>query len=284
MLTRISGLVVIPGYACNFFCPHCSVYGRKKSPLSNEEIQLIAGTIQRHGIKSLFFSGGEPSLYISEINRILDLVVGSKELTVTITTNGSFASDPVKAFETLGSFQKLSSIQLSYDKFHQKYLPDHNIANLYAACRKLKKRFSVVLTIETPLDLQLIQFLRQRGDFPIAVQTVLPVGAARMNRIEYKYPVFDRKVLSRRCVVKEKLSYVAGYGFTSCCLAPELPVSRFKYFHPTIEEHMASEFFRLITGHTLKGMMRELGVVDIDFAPKHSFPCMLCAEIFSRIE
>ena len=282
MLTRISGLVVVPGYACNFFCPHCSIYGRKKSSLSEDEVCLIARTIQRQGIKSVFFTGGEPSLYISEINRILELAGGGKGVTVAVTTNGSFATDPAKAVETLGAFVKLNSVQLSYDKFHQKFLPDANVANLYAACKKLKKRFSVVLTLESPLDMQLIGFLRRIGDFTIAVQTVLPVGAARINKIEYKYPFFDRKVLSRRCVVKGKFAYMPGSGFTSCCMAPELPKSRFKYFHPTVEEHIKSEFFKLITKGTLKGMLLELGVSDINFAPKHSFPCMLCAEMFSR--
>lgn len=279
---RISGFVVIPGYACNFSCSHCSAESHKKADLSEREIRLVSDTIIDRGIKRIFFTGGEPFLYVRTMNKVLELVSSDRPLSITVTTNGAFASSSEKALETLGSLRKLDNIQLSYDRFHAEFLPEEKIAHLYEACRKLKKKFSVVLTLESPLDLRLVQLLRRVGDFPISVQKVLGFGSARRNGLEFRYPNFDRKVLSQYCPVRGLMAYVPSCGFTSCCVAHDLPPGRLKRFHPSVAAHMESEFYRIVFGFTLRGMMKELGITDMEFLPRHSARCRLCADLLSK--
>jgi len=278
MIARVPGLVILPGYACNFHCAHCVSSGRKKTGLTEREINRLARTISAHKVRSLHFVGGEPTLYKSTINRLIPAAEpGGK---ISITTNGHFAGDEGAAARELASFARLDGVQLSYDRFHAKFLPFANIHNLCEACKKSKIRFSVILTLQSPMDLLLVKELKKAGDFPIGLQKVLPFGAAKLNEIGYAYPAFDKRVLSKKCPNRKKIAYLCGHGFSVCCGGPDLRPGPVKYMHPTLEAHKKSRFYRMITELTFSRMMTQLGVTAEWLSPEHSSPCTLCARIF----
>lgn len=280
MAARVSRLVVFPGYACNFYCDHCITRDRGNGSLSGAEIKLLSETIARHKIRSLMFVGGEPTLYKNIVNELL-LSAGNIRK-VCITTNGHFAKDPGSAEAELSAFAKLTDVQLSYDRFHAKFLPLSNVSALYAACRKLKKTFAVSLAVQTPLDMLLVKRLREVGDFKIGVQKVLPFGAAKRNNVGYTFPLFDKSILSKKCPNRKTMAYMCGYGFSVCCGAPDMRAGRLEYVHAGLEEHLASKFYRMISGLTFSGMMSRLGVSRDWLAPEHSAPCTICARIFDE--
>jgi MoaA/NifB/PqqE/SkfB family radical SAM enzyme len=280
MSGKISRLGVVLGFRCNFACAHCSVSDKKEKKLSPAEIAGITSEVSRRGIKTLLFIGGEPSLYIPLTNRILAGLPGLSKIKIKITTNGHFAGSKAAALATMARYSKLDAVQLSYDKFHARFLPADKIRHLYSACKESKREFGVLLAIQSPLDLSLLAVLRGIGDFPVAVQKVLPVGSARENKVSFSFPVFDRSVLAKRCENNGKAAYICGRGFSVCCANLSFGPEYKKFAHPTLEEHFSSPFYSLISSCTLGEIMRKFNITESGLRPEHSSQCSLCEHLF----
>lgn len=270
---------ILVGYACNFACAHCITGREKRQKLTSAEIKLIVSQINKFAVKSLLFVGGETSLYVRDINTILSEVRHLPSTRIKITTNGSFAVTKVAAAEKLLSFRKLDSVQLSYDKFHAKFLPFRNVRNLYAACKDLGIKFSVILTIESPLDVVYAQKLWSVGTFQIGIQKVLQIGEAVTAGNAYVFPGFDKKVLKKSCPNRRSIKYIPGEGFSVCCslLAYKYPKA---FTSMSLPKVLRSRFYRLITGHSFKEIAASLNVSVEKMEPHYSHECNLCEYIF----
>lgn len=283
MPARIRSLGIVPGYKCGFACAHCAVGKPELPDLSDRELALLAGTIEKFQIRSITFIGGEPTLYVDTINDLLGRLPGLGATSVSIGTNGQFATTPGAAVACLRSFRKLDKLKFSYDKFHKEFLPAGNIKNLFSACKTLSIPLTAVLTIESPLDLALIRELRDIGDNKIEVQKVLPTGSARRNKIDYVYPEFDKGVFDKFCPNRRKLVYLSGRGFTACCSSLVFNSRRTDQFvHPTLEEHLQSGFYKSITSYKFSELFRRNGVRRKGLLPRHSSPCTLCELLYKR--
>jgi len=281
MANTINEMGVLVGYACNFACAHCVTYGEKQVKLSPEEIRLIISQVNRYGIKSLLFVGGETSLYIRDINAILSEIRNLNSTKVKITTNGHFAVTKSAAKKTLLSFHKLNAVQLSYDKFHAKFLSFRNVRNLHAACKDLGMGFSVILTIESPMDIVYAQKLWAIGKVTIGIQKVLKIGAAAKNSNAYVFQSFDKKVLRKFCPNLKKIKYLPGHGFSICCsmLAYKYPED---FVHGSIGHHFRSKFYKEISTKSFQEIADSFGMDVKNLEPQHSHECNLCEYLFRR--
>jgi len=277
----IGELCVTVGYACNFKCSHCAVADKRGVKLTIQEKRLLVSTIKRRRLRALFFVGGETALYIEDINQIVSQVESAVQPRVRITTNGYFAETVAKASQVLGRFRSLSAVQLSYDTYHAKFLPLYKIKNLYLACRKAGISFNVALTIQSPLELVQLKDLKALGGFPVILQTVHPIGAARDNNLAYRYPSFDEQVLVKRCPNLGKMIYLCGEGFTVCCSYLTLQGNASRYVHRTIGEHTGSSFYKLISKNTFGEILKAKEIDRNRLLPEHSSPCNLCNFIFT---
>jgi len=199
-----------------------------------------------------------------------------------MTTNGHFAESKEAAIKVLSSIPELSVVNLSCDRQHEKFLPEANIAHLFAACRELGIVFRVVLALSSPMDLVLLKKLKAIGKFPVMPQKMLPMGAAKKNSLGYKHPSFDEGVLSKACPNRDVLIYMCGQGFTVCCASMAFYSKSERIVHATIEEHLRSEFYSLIARHTLGEIVQKLGLSGIKMLPEDSSPCVLCEKIFRK--
>lgn len=277
---NVEELCITVGYRCNFKCAHCAVVNKRHLELADSEKKLLVRVIKKRRVKALFFVGGEPTLYVPDINAILTALAPRSIRSVKITTNGHFATTVVKAVDVLKQYASLDVVQLSYDNYHAKFLPLRNIKNLYQACRRLDKKFNIVFTIQSPMALVQLRKFRALGDFPVVVQKLHPVGAAKENNLSYSYPCFSRHVLRQRCPNLGKLIYMCGEGFTTCCSYLSLRENTARYIHPSAGGHLRSSFYRLISKNTFGGLMQKLGVSRQGLRPEHSSPCALCDYIF----
>ncbi|MHB9138691.1 MAG: radical SAM protein [Victivallaceae bacterium] len=282
----LNKLAVLVGYKCNFRCAHCGVADKKRQELTEVEIRLLRRLLASRHFESLLFIGGEPTLYINKINEVLDGLPQDSDPRVLITTNGHFAKSENSAIETLKKFSKLNSVQLSYDNFHKTFIHLSNVRNLSQACKRLNMGFVVMIAIQSPLDLVLLKELKSVGidDKQVLIQGVHAIGSAATNHIAYSYPSFDRGVLRKKCPNKEKLIYMCGEGFTTCCSQLTLGEDTKDYIHPSMERHTASKFHSLIRRFSFKELMGKAGLSVKDLAPKHSYPCTLCGLIFDTIK
>lgn len=276
-------LCIVPGFECNFACSHCAVsdFSSGGSRLSEPEIALLRETMNSHVPHTLAFTGGEPTLYVEDINRIIAAHPDQGHIKVRLTTNGHFATDRDSIVRTLESFIKLDELQLSYDKFHAEFLPSRQAGLLYHACAERSLRFSVVISLTTPVDLAIAQDLRKFGDMPISFQKVLAIGRAKKNGLAYQYPAFDPAVLKTSCPNRGQISYICGRGFSACCSNLVFNGPLPGIVHPTLEEHLRSDFYNLISSRQFSELLTSNGVSPSSLAPLHSSPCALCEHLFS---
>ncbi|MFA5137722.1 MAG: radical SAM protein [Elusimicrobiota bacterium] len=276
-------LGIVPGFGCGFRCSHCAARGEPSGGgrLSAAEIALLKETIREHAPRALLFTGGEPTLYLEEIDELVAAHPAPGRLTVRLTTNGHFAGDSASLDRVLGAFRKLDEVQLSYDRFHAEFLSLEAVGRLYRACSERAIRFCVLVSLTSPLDLALAKELHALGDMPIRFQKVLPIGRAKENGLAYRYPAFDPEVLKERCPNRDQVLYLCGRGFSLCCSSLVFNGDFPGVVHPTLEEHLRSRFRVRMRSSRFSGLMSEVGLSPDSLAPEHSSACTLCERIFS---
>lgn len=281
MRNRPTSCSILVGYRCNFRCEHCGVSEKRQVSLAKEEILLLIDTINAYRFRTLLFVGGEPTLYIDRINEILSGIRYAPFPKVKITTNGHFARTKAAALAVLNKFRALSGVQLSYDRFHKVFLKEANLKNLYSACRRSGRSFNVMMTVQTPMDLMLLKELKKIGDFPIGIQPIHPIGAAQKNRLQHIYPSFDEAALQKKCPNNNKLIYLCGEGFTTCCSHLALDGDGGEYVHPTLEGHLNSEFYAIMRAKTFMELIEYFRIPFPKFFQEHSAPCGICKYLFN---
>lgn len=281
MSRSLKELGVVVGYKCNFRCAHCCFPHDGSQGLAAEEKTSIVSAIRSYAPRSILFVGGETSLYVDTINEILSAVPDLSGSSIRVTTNGHFAGTLASAVRVLRSFKKLDTVQLSYDKFHSKFLPFSSVKNLFLACKSLGKGFRVLYTVASPLELAGIKELGQVGKFKILVSKVMSAGEAARNGIEYLYPSYDAGVLRRRCPARDTVSYICGRGFSVCCSLLNFETD-VKVSHPTIAAHKRSRFYRLISKMTFGELLKRSGLPPAGLPPQFSAECNICAHIFKN--
>lgn len=285
MTKQIQKLGINVGTRCNFQCAHCLVEKKDRNKdLTRVELELLRGTISKYRPKSVLFVGGETTLYIGVVNELISSHPDRKNIKVTVTTNGHFAKSITSAKKILSAFSVLDSVQVSYDVFHKVFLPIKNIRNLYTACKNLGIRFSVILTISSPLDLTLVPELRKIGKFKIGVQKVGRIGDAKTNNISFSFPSFDKNVLSKKCPGRKGLGYLCGKGFSLCCAELVMNNPSRHFIHETLPLHLRSDFYRAIRSLTFGELVRHSGLSLKELLPEHSLECVLCDHIFSKVD
>ena len=193
MRVKIKDIAIEVGGRCNFKCEHCGMGAGENTKLSEKEIFLTQKEILKHKFERLLFVGGETTLYIQEINKVLAGLTTLANMKVTITTNGYFAKTISAARTMLSTFVRLDSVQLSYDKFHCKFLPFKCVRNLRNACKSLGIDFSVLTAIQDPMDLVLLKTLWKLEGVRVGISKVLPIGNAKKNNIGMQYPCLNKQ-------------------------------------------------------------------------------------------
>lgn len=274
----VSELVVTLGYRCNFSCAHCCVSDKKEIRLSQRELLSVPRTINKYNIKRLLFIGGEPTLYVADMNFILSRLKNMPE--VRLTTNGHFAKSRSAALSVLSSIQRLSGVNLSYDSFHAKFMPLEKVKTLYSACKEKGLDLMVLSALRSPMDLMFIKKFQEVGKIQVKLQKLLPYGNAKKNNMSFQYPSFNRRVLSRFCPNRDKIIYLCGQGFTSCCSSLVFDGESKRFFAPTLEGYLNSEFYRLISKKSFGDIQRRFRLNNLSFSPEHSAPCVMCTYLF----
>lgn len=280
---KFKQLGIIVGTKCNFHCAHCALEDRERGRnLSAKEIHILKNSIAEYAPRELLFTGGEPTFYIHLINELISAHPKPHKCRIIVTTNAHFAKSIPAARKVLTSFIALNNVQVSYDKFHKKFLPLANVKNLYTACKEMRLSFLALFAIQSPLDLPLMAELSKLGKFRIGVQKVIPHGQARKNGVGFIHTVFDKKVLNKRCPNLGRIAYTRGHGFSVCCSDLLRLKSKTQLAHLTIKEHLASDFYKLMSGHTFRELIQKFSLPDSPLKPEHSDECVLCKHIFTQ--
>ncbi|MBO5410867.1 MAG: radical SAM protein [Clostridia bacterium] len=71
---------------CNQRCPMCNIYKERSENMTPEQIETVAASLKKAGVKYVFIQGGEP-LIRKDIIRIIDIFI-KNSIKPTVITNG----------------------------------------------------------------------------------------------------------------------------------------------------------------------------------------------------
>ena len=118
---RVDTIFIMLGFACNFNCNYCLQHKFKISTLqtsyNKDIITFIKHLSNKNDYINVTFIGGEPLLYINVIRNIIEDLKDTKNISYSITTNGSLIND-----DTLPLINENNiSVRLSWDGGNTKY-------------------------------------------------------------------------------------------------------------------------------------------------------------------
>lgn len=282
----IKTLHIMPGLYCNFFCSHCvNDSGTKQTlKITDGEIQQVIKTIKDNQPKLLQFTGGEPTFYIEEINKVLKEHPCLDECKVQVTTNGWFGESQEKVEETLSKLVKLDSVLLSFDKFHSSRFSEDRIQHIRDYCAHKKIDFCISMCITSPTEGLEAKRILGKYNCQIILQKVDASGRAGKNNLYYHYPTFEEEVLNRKCPNLDTVSYVAGFGHSICCgnLLFNSKYAKGNYSHESLKEHIESDFYKAMKNLTFGELLKNKGIDPSCLESKHSSACSLCEFIWKE--
>lgn len=127
------------GYStrCNIQCDHCVAAG--ESPSSTKmDLNLAKDAVNklaRADVTGISFTAGEPTIYFSDLNELIELCT-SHNIYTRVVTNSLWAKDYETALDKVTILKEsgLKQLRLSYSRWHQEHVPKENILNAVLAC------------------------------------------------------------------------------------------------------------------------------------------------------
>lgn len=201
---------------CNFSCSHCISFSSptaSKFLMSDSECLEVVDLVNKNRqIRSVHFTGGEPSLGLSKLKWISQNI--RKEVKIHITTNGWFAEKNLALLDDLN----LETITISLDKFHLPYIKKKAIYDL--CLYYLDKGISEValnVVFEDPLELaDYVDF----SDLGVVVKPRMLVGLPGSEgkpNIKKKEFIHDGCPSSKTKDGTKGIFYIPGRGLIQCC-------------------------------------------------------------------
>lgn len=123
-MEKINGLRFIVGNGCNyncFYCHHEGFFDEKYLKIDSEKLKKIHNFTQKHGIKNISITGGEPFMYWDNTSKILEQF-NSEDYVKTLNTNASLIDKHIDELKKLNPIEfhiNLSSLNASV---HQKII------------------------------------------------------------------------------------------------------------------------------------------------------------------
>jgi len=173
---KLTGLHILLTYQCTFTCDHCFVFGSPSQcgTLPLPQIRNILKQAKETGVSSIYFEGGEPSLYYAT------LLAGVKEavnmgFTAGVVSNGYWATSLEDALEFLRPFAGLlADLSISNDHYHYSDEQNQQAHNAVAAANELGIPVGEICVAQ-PEDLNAASI---RGQLPESGAAVMYRGRA----------------------------------------------------------------------------------------------------------
>lgn len=169
-------------FRCNLQCAHCSYNcgPSRTEKMNTDDIKYILKEAAYSKIRLVELMGGEPFLDYAELSELV-AYCSDIGLDVIVTTNGFWGKDYEIAVEKLKALSKkgLTSVLVSTDTFHQKFIPVIYALNIIRAARELKIEAycNFCLSSDRKTDNILLNCLKKETDNIFTIDTV-PSGRA----------------------------------------------------------------------------------------------------------
>jgi len=279
MNSNIDILHIMPGLLCNFQCTHCvNDSGPARSEkMSIEEIEKVIFEIKKTAPRRLVFTGGEPTLHLDIINRLILAHPNVDRLEVFVTTNGWYSKSESSIACVLDKFIKITHLQLSYDIYHGTKISIGDIRRLRDEVNRRSIEFNISVCMSSPQELLAAHELQKELGELVIFQRVEAVGRAEKNNVHFKYPEFEPESLEKKCPNLGQMSYIVNKGFSVCCsnLAFNSKIPK-DVFHSSVEGHLNSDFYKALEANTFGELLEKRGIAVENLSAEFSSPCRLC--------
>lgn len=272
---------IVPGLKCNKSCHHCATNSAStiEGSLTDNEIKSIIVAISELMPERVVMAGGEPTLYINELNSILKEL--SNNISIYLTTNGWFAESPDSVKSVLDKFERLNLIQLSFDRFHGYDLTSEAPFLLKEYCFKNNIALHLLVCLENNEDIIFASKVKKKYDLPVSYQFISKSGRASRHGVNYHYHQFDERVLDNKCSCYDAISYIQGVGFSICVSNLFFNVNRYRYSSPSLKDLLNDQCYREISTLSFRERLYKAGLTELGIDPCNSSPCNIC-ELIER--
>ena len=213
----VKELGIALGFKCGAGCGHCVTSSglHRSDDLSDEEIRLLGHMLNDGHFPLVVFTGGEPLLYVEKINLLQSICPDIlRSVHFSIITSGSVAASVCEWEKLLSSIRKIDELVLSYDEFHEKFIPKENIQNLIKACRNLNIAVRGTTVIATPFSYRFVEIF-EVNKIPFNVTVLKHCGRAK-NIEGLPCPTSHETASGHECTGFNTILYVPQRGFTWC--------------------------------------------------------------------
>lgn len=267
---------IIPGLKCTMTCDHCVNDSSpfRDNKVTADEITNIITALNKLQPREIVFTGGEPTLYIDQCNQILNNLIF--EYKVILTTNGSFAVNPVRTQKVLDNFLRLNTVQLSFDKFHNGARNTSSPYLIREYCKRKNLDFVIIVSLSSPEEIIFVNNLKKEYKCNVVFQKIEGSGRARETHTEFEHPIFDETVLKEKCPNRNTFTYISHVGFSPCCSNLVFNSNLAPYADFDINRLQKSEAYREIVNMSFEDRLKKYKISRRNLLARHSSPCNLC--------
>jgi len=264
------------GYRCTMSCNHCLNHSgpSRQECLDETEILKLRADIIQNRPGEIILIGGEPTLYIKIIIRILKNLPYNPF--VTVTTNGYFATKRLNTEKILNQIPYLRKIQLSFDRFHSSDIGGKIPFHLNEYSKEKRIDFTIIVcTNDFKKDLLFFKKISLLFPGKVIYQEVDGSGRAKETDSEYQYPEFEPTVLEKKCPNNKTINYFPGKGYSVCCANVVFNLDSPNIFEQNIKDLKTNAFRENVTKYSIKQRLDRLGC-SIPKIPRLSSVCNFC--------
>ena len=278
------------GYSttCNIRCAHC--VAAEETPATEKMGLTKAKEIVRDmalaGITGISFTAGESFIYYDDLLELVSLC-REKNIYTRIVTNSYWAKTPEKTEQLLGSLKQcgLSQLRLSYSRWHQQQVPQHNVLRAAQGCMKSGIDYFVSFVTDFSEEDDAYEKYLREHKLKFFPEPLIYAGRA---------DTFARKALftdyqENRCAMNPYLA--PDLSMYACCDAGSHFNATNFFLLGNLQDHSIEELFSKSETHPLYTCIRSLGITAIaSFAGMKARDivtyrkCELCKRLFDDPE
>lgn len=228
---KLGGMSIQLGLRCPLECSHCYISAGplKKEAISRRILEeaIIGYAKDSNRAPILAFTGGDPFAMreLLYIGYDLGYDLG---LDVYVTTSGFFAKTHESALLVLNKLKNLSQLEVSVDSFHQSFVSDKNITNIYNAARELG--------IPIQFAVQEEEWCDKNSLTRVLIEPLLEDGNSTLYKQDFQY-VGERNLR----VKPESLEY----GHQGCKKISTIVVDEAGHVYPCCSAVMMSQRYKI---------------------------------------
>ncbi|MFW9940484.1 MAG: radical SAM protein [Candidatus Thorarchaeota archaeon] len=146
----MKGIGIYLTYRCNSRCIHCS-YGSEpnlNNLIDEEQVKSAFEMVKHFGrLETVKILGGEPTLYMSRLLRVVELARIYGASSVILITNGWWGKNEDNASNIVTSLKGagLSLLLLSIDSFHAEHIPLNDVNRALHASKHIGIKYCIIM-------------------------------------------------------------------------------------------------------------------------------------------